>query len=365
MSDLAASSTRQHVVPVTMTSDATHSLLRELDRLPFVRLELAMRATTQIRLPPHSGSTLRGGFGTALKQSVCTVSGGECARCLLRGACAYPYLFETPIPPETRRLASAPAAPRPFVLRLADPAQSELRVGDGFSIDLTLFGAAVWRLPYVVHAFAHLGRTNGIGRGSGAGSGGRFEIESVVQRRADGAIPLLDRTRVTLTEPRVESVLNRLSTPSSPLRAVQIAFRSPTRLVFDDDQECEPEFHILIRNALRRISYLTYFHAGYEPDLPFRELVDASRRVEAVNQSTRWVRWSRFSTRQAQRIPMAGLVGSVVYVGELERFWPLLVLAQVTHVGKQVAFGLGQIEVEAFPWQRVGAGTTDSPGALA
>lgn len=51
-----------------------------------------------IRLPDYPGSAWRGALGHALKRTVCVVRITPCNQCLLKNACAYSYVFETPPP---------------------------------------------------------------------------------------------------------------------------------------------------------------------------------------------------------------------------------------------------------------------------
>ena len=57
-----------------------------------------------MQFPPYKGSTLRGGFGSVFKETVCVVEHRDCSRCLLRTRCAFPYVFDTPVPEDARRL---------------------------------------------------------------------------------------------------------------------------------------------------------------------------------------------------------------------------------------------------------------------
>lgn len=50
------------------------------------------------RLPTFPGSAWRGAFGHALKKTACVVRDTPCSQCLLKNACAYSYIFETPPP---------------------------------------------------------------------------------------------------------------------------------------------------------------------------------------------------------------------------------------------------------------------------
>src|SRR5262245_21107012 len=40
----------------------------------------------------------------------------QCERCLLSDRCLYPYLFETPVPPDIPQLRGQKQAPHPFIL---------------------------------------------------------------------------------------------------------------------------------------------------------------------------------------------------------------------------------------------------------
>jgi hypothetical protein len=84
--------------------------------LKLLPLCITLRAQTPIQLPRYKGSTLRGGFGTVFKETVCVVEYRDCTRCLLRTHCAYPYVFDTPIPNNTTRMRKYTMAPHPFVL---------------------------------------------------------------------------------------------------------------------------------------------------------------------------------------------------------------------------------------------------------
>ncbi len=46
-----------------------------------------------VTLPPYKGSTLRGGFGHALKKVSCALRRQQCKECLLAASCCYPLVF--------------------------------------------------------------------------------------------------------------------------------------------------------------------------------------------------------------------------------------------------------------------------------
>ncbi len=105
------------------------------------------------------------------------------------------------------------------------------------------------------------------------------------------------------------------------------------------------EFHILIRNLLRRISLLSYFHCEKELDIDFKGIIERARDVRVEKSNLTWFDWERYSNRQETTMMLGGFVGSVAFAGEFEPFLPFLLLGEYIHVGKGTSFGLGKYEI--------------------
>jgi CRISPR/Cas system endoribonuclease Cas6 (RAMP superfamily) len=333
-------------------------MLDELSKLQFARFHLSAR--TPLCLPPYKGSTLRGGFGMAFKDAVCVVAHRDCERCILRSKCAYPYIFETPIPNGSRRMANLEHAPHPFVIEPPLDGQTRYAEGDVLVFVLVLVGRAIDYLPYFIFAFEHLGRDRGIGRAIEAqGESGRpkariergkFTVEGVFALNGTGeATQVYDGRSKALSGGLEPQTIHALSPPLAcnfDLSSLRLSFLTPTRLIFDGHLTPVPEFHILIRNLLRRLSNLTYFHCDDELSLDFRGLVDAAQAVKLVDNRTRWHDWERYSARQDTKLKMGGVVGEAPYEGDVEPFAPLLALGEVLHVGKGTGMGLGRYRAD-------------------
>ncbi len=106
-----------------------------------------------------------------------------------------------------------------------------------------------------------------------------------------------------------------------------------------------PEFHVLFRRLLGRLSSLSVFHCGARLDADFTGLIDRARGVRLVADRTQWATWTRYSSRQDRRMDLGGILGEAEYEGDLQPFWPYLVFGQWTHVGKNATFGLGRYEI--------------------
>ena len=110
----------------------------------------------------------------------------DCERCILKTKCACPYIFETPVPDGSRRMASLEHAPHPFVIEPPFDSRTQYAAGDVLVFVLVLVGRAIDYLPYFIFAFEQLGNDRGIGRA----------IEAIGDR---------DRDRATITNDEHDS----------------------------------------------------------------------------------------------------------------------------------------------------------------
>lgn len=144
------------------------------------------------------------------------------------------------------------------------------------------------------------------------------------------------------------SQIHAASPASHGLRLV-VSFETMTRLKFEGSLNDRPEFHVLVRSLLRRVSSLLYFHHGTKLDMDFRGFISQAERVRLVAHRTRWVDWERYSSRQDARMKLGGIVGTAIYefpdpdVAVL--FLPWLLLGEYVHAGKGCTFGLGRFDI--------------------
>ncbi len=236
-----------------------------------------------------------------------------------------------------------PFAPHPFVITPPLDKKREYRKNDDLSFELTLIGKSIDHHPYFVYTFDELGRT-GIGK-----RGGKFELREVRSGRDAGRMPqIIYSTEHKILRGNVGSLepVNILSFPApANIRVMTLRLITPMRLKFNEALSPRLEFHILLRNLLRRISLLSYFHCGKELDLDFRGLIARAQEIKVQKSNLVWFDWERFSLRQNTKMKMGGLTGSVVFEGDLEEFLAFLLLGEYVHVGKGTSFGLGKYEI--------------------
>ncbi|MFB0538220.1 MAG: CRISPR system precrRNA processing endoribonuclease RAMP protein Cas6 [Anaerolineae bacterium] len=126
---------------------------------------------------------------------------------------------------------------------------------------------------------------------------------------------------------------------------VNLEFLTPTRIKHEGRFISQPPFHVIVRNVLRRVSSLYYFHCGEQWQFDYRGTIERAQAIRSAELDTRWVDWERYSGRQKARMKMGGFVGEAVYEGDLAEFRPLLLLGQLVHIGKACVFGNGRYEI--------------------
>jgi len=306
--------------------------------LALARYRVTLEALEPLDLPAYLGSTLRGAFGRAFRRLCCLAREGE--PCPAPASCPYHVVFETAPPPGAEALSLHEQIPRPFVLAPPPGGSAEYPAGSEVVFDLTLVGRAREYLPHFVVTLREVDR---IGRGR----------RHVTLTRLEAVHPLTGASQTvytaadSLVRPREAAVAladcRALSCPTGPVR---VTFITQTRLKHDGGFARRPDFQVLFRRLLGRLSSLATFHDGGPLDVDFRGLIEAAGAVRLARDETRWTRWARYSARQDRRMEWEGLIGTVVYEGDLAAFWPYLVFGQWTHVGSGTTFGLGRYVIE-------------------
>src|SRR3990172_6721043 len=305
-----------------------------LKTLHFAKFNFTAHARDTILLPPYKGSTFRGGFGNTFKRVVCIRSNKDCDTCLLRDRCIYLYIFETPPPAETAVMRKYETAPHPFVIEPFEDTRTTFEPGEPLSFGLVLIGKAIDHLPYFIYTFEELGNS-GIGKGRG-----RYILDAV-------------HTLGDSSEQIYSSQERKLKGPVQPLtvsessggngHTLSLSFLTPTRIVYEDHLVDHPEFHMMIRNLLRRIAHLSYFHCeGDSSEFDFRGFIQRAMAVTIKEKSIEWYDWERYSARQDTRMKLGGFVGDITFEGDLAEFIPYLQAGEHVHIGKGTSFGLGK-----------------------
>lgn len=306
----------------------------------FGRYFITVRAEDDILLPGYLGSTLRGGFGTALKTSMCGNLSRDCGSCGIAKRCLYAKTFEPKFLSDGINLRGMEPPPA-YVLEPPSEHLSRLGRGESLSFNLLLFGEANSCLPFFLNAFEMMGR-RGIGRRGNGPGGGRFALQEVGQKPG---VNLFDPETGRLTTEPVADHIRLREAPSDAFLTLTAALRTPLRLKFHSQLQDTLPFHVLVRAALRRVSAVFAVHGNGEPDLEYARLTAEAAQVRTLSCKLRWLDWERYSNRQKRRMMLGGMVGTVRYAGVPGEYLPVLEMAGLMHLGKQSTFGLGKLEM--------------------
>jgi CRISPR-associated endoribonuclease Cas6 len=303
--------------------------------IPIKTYRFYFTTDSAVRLPSFPGSAWRGAFGHALKKTVCVVRGTPCNQCLLKSACAYSYVFETPPPADSEKMRKYTAAPHPFVLQFPRTASAS---GSAYALDVILLGHGQRYLPYIVHALKMAGN-DGIG-----GHQQIFSLQTIDDISPDGQAETIYR------HGELKS-LQPAGLPAIPAMPdqIEIAFHTPLRIKQDSKNLAARQFNFgaFFGNLLRRISMISYFHTDTPLETDFAALTAKARTVQFASQQLSWYDWTRYSSRQQTEMNMGGLVGSVhLEMQGLDDFWPYLWLGQWTHAGKGTSMGMGAYTIK-------------------
>ncbi len=283
------------------------------------------------RLPSNLLLVFRSALGNALKRISCVSRKRKsCLGCPMALECAYGYLFETPRPYDAKRLKKYPYIGHPFAFLLPYPYEREKPL----KVRFTLVGKARKFFPHLILALEGMAKT-GLGRR-------RVPLVlSSVREEGSGKILYEDgRILQPSLVPPPESI-------QTELNEMEVRFLTPVELKFSRRfvRAEELEFHIVLRNLLRRISLVSYFHADTPLEVDFKEVIKKSQEVKVTSKDLEEVRFKRRSSRTGQTYPLRGIVGSVRFKGNLRPFFELFLLGSYLNIGKKTSFGFGAMKV--------------------
>ncbi len=284
---------------------------------------------------------LRGAIGYKLKKVTCVTKSFDCKKCLLKFNCPYKYIFETEPPPDTNVLKKYDSIPHPFLFNNFYKKTEKIIL-----FDLVLVGKAIDYLPFLVYVIDSIGKDSGLGK-----ERIKFKLSKIYSYRKikdflKNKCILIYRNEKLLTQIPILKIEEIKDFIPETVEKISIEFITPTRIKYKNKLVSLPEFHIIVRSLIHRLSALMYFHCGKNLDIDFKTIIEKSKSIELINHNIKWKDYKRFSTRQKKEIKLGGVVGKAEYKGEISSFLPLLYIGKFVNIGKQTSFGLGWYNLE-------------------
>lgn len=274
--------------------------------LSLVQLTVDLTLRGAVRTNSPICAVVRGLIGQRFRELRCLTGADHCSGCSHRALCDYAQIFDD-------------EDVHAFWLR-GLPATTQARAGSTFAVTLHLATPAHAAAPYLEVAVRDALRAlapDGLLRPT---------------RWARGALGDL------LPAPTDPAAVHLRAGTPWVLRGNHEAYRSRSPQA--------PWFALLVGAGIRRVDALLRRFApsatGHRPRADVPDLAD----VAVVAGRLRPWSSSRFSHRQARRIPLRGLQGSATLTGRhLDATLPLLRILTVTGVGKATALGLGTLDL--------------------
>lgn len=262
-------------------------------------------------------------LGLALKRLTCALKlQDKCADCMVKSSCVYSVFFETNIDKDVQALLGRDRAVHPFVVDIVSLNEKES------VLTITFIGRAINYIPYINIALENAGEL-GIGRNRA-----KFTVESI-SANGEKFVP-----NVRAIE---KQCLNWPSKENLSRQPLAINLISPCRIKEQGKYISEIDLNSLLANMSRRISALVELF-GDEQDKR-DELCFSPCGSQPVEQ--KWIEKTYYSSRQKTRMQFGGVVGKVIINEDVPAEDRALIEAmELFHVGKNISFGLGKVEVE-------------------
>ncbi len=316
-----------------------------LQNFRFARYRFTYTVQEPLQMPEYKGNVFRSRFGYLLRDITCI--GGEAAcmtKCQFPDRCVYSKCFETPVPDDSPMLRGQPFAPHPFILEPPRTEKLDYAPGDTFTCTLTLIGEAISLLPWMVFTFREIGKRR-VGVRGKRGQCHLDKVESLPARNTQSVQTIYTAETEMLTgEGLILQLDDVLQDAPQVTNEIELEFLTPTSIKVNGRWTDNLTFEHLIRNLLRRIRFLSYFHCGEDLAVDARALIEAAKAVVDVFDFC-WIRADRYSYRTEKSVPMGGFIGKVRFTGVVEPFRPFIYLGEYLHIGHHTAFGHGQYRI--------------------
>ena len=298
-----------------------------------LRLKVYIRAITRIHLPSSRGAVFRGALGSAFSSIVCRNTSASCSDCGDKKVCLFDRYFER------KEEAGRPAPLRPYVLEPPPGFEETIQDGEEFSLGVTLIGESINHLGLFLSALDKMCRT-GIGEGRHRCLG-QCRLERVLVHKQEGLVPLLSESAsVNLPNSGLVQRWYKIRSNGEDIQQIRLHFLSPTTIKRNNKiiEDFFP-FNILVLRLLERISILDRLYCGDTLNINREDFEQAALAKVSVVREMSEGGWVEVRTRsrsdQGMPVNIGGLVGHIVYKGEIGPFLNILRLGEHIHVGKK------------------------------
>lgn len=312
--------------------------------LPVYQIRFEAEATTMLHMGPQAGAQIRATLWHALNRFACTDVTG---RDDLRHAQNCPMCFLLELQARSPRGENPP---RPFAIRPPLGVRAEddriYGLGERFEIGMTLFGDVVTLFPYIVQGMRIAGE-QGVGYGRG-----RFILVDIVNVHplSGEAASLMNGRVIKLPQIAIRASDVEAFAANLPDDRLRLRFLTPTQIKDAGRILTRPAFAPLISRILERCQSIAYHYSETDTSEDtwkprFTRLKLLAEAVKVQQNNTRHVMVRSGSRRTNQIHDIGGIVGDVLFIGDMKPFKTWLVWGMSLQVGKNTIKGAGWYEI--------------------
>jgi hypothetical protein len=327
------------------------------------KINFEVKTENDTLLPNYKGSTFRGVFGHIFKDVMCFTFDSVCETCNFQAVCMFKKIFDSPPSSNSTRLKNYSSLPHPYIIEAPLESKNFYKTNETIKFSLVLIGQAVSLFPYFAYSFGLAGK-----KGIGKMRNGKFILCNIINDKNKQKLYNPNKEElISLTEYYTINDFISKKTDNESKLTVCLDFITPTKIIFNEKIVQRLEFHIFIRNILRRISNLNFFHCITQApannennycnnnnknvknnnDINFNYFIEKAYNVKGKN-NLMWRSVDRYSNRQKSHMKISGFIGEVLFEDvPLEFLW-IIKLGELIHVGKNTTFGNGKYIIKSI-----------------
>jgi hypothetical protein len=304
--------------------------------LEYAKVKVSLECMEKAILPDYLGSTLRGVLGIELKKCTCTEDIHKlCKDCENKYSCAYTFFFnhiEQNIETNGQK-----TLPNSFII---EPPlmqnKTSFEKGELLEFNIVFIGENTQFIPLFIHALEGIAE-NGLGARRKS-----FRLTEI----DDYSTGLIIYTNEEFYPENLKIIKCSDDTKFRKVIEIKISFKTPFRFKNQGKISDGLNFELFMRNIFRRASSLSELYCNKHWELDYKSILEEARNITVKKADFRWHDWQRYSSTHRDKISMGGIIGDIIFAGDLEKFLPYIHIGSIIHIGKGCTFGMGAYTYE-------------------
>lgn len=257
----------------------------------------------------------------------------ECEGCLCRRRCIVQNIMYAPFKIKPDFVTEGESAG--FRIYCGDKKQY-VREGDNLSFEMILFGDMMAYFNPILQAVHALG-IEGLGREHVP-----FSIETVYNQLGDKIVDGMDVHVEYLLLESIDDFVRKRKAELKNCDTIRLSFNAPCDIRFHGQMQREFSPKPILQAAYRRL-YMASLFEGIDI-----ERVWDSDNADAITyeQSSKRMGLKRYSGRKEEKINLYGITGWIDMQNVSEEAMEVLLVGELTGIGKNIKFGMGNYRVE-------------------